>query len=1242
MDSAKIKELWQGKNCSSLSNKVITTISRQVELWISEGNVKSLDDLTDSGYVQQYLWKHFHKDCTLDHIISLLNLINYNAKLLSIIINDHNKFRYLLFRALSIFKNKEQSQAILNFMILLVDRLSSSNVIRTLLTPVFSIVILDNEQLTQVRYKILNNKELQQLYTESVEEFNNVTTDEDNEIKYLSKTWLTDLIFQFNDCTDLIQLKLTLKLLIKIVSFLPSRMFVNQILKELNFVCLLRAHSKGKLLDEDLINLLQYLVYYPIDHFSGEINSLESLRLNFINKFSVFQSFLLKYVGNTNNRLFNFDLDYDNLKIKLKFMSVVESLNLSCKDLKSLLNEMNIIVSLFSDSSLEDKDLLLTILWYNVGDLFSNYEIEPFEVPGLTQDHGSNFNMIDRNYISFKDLQFDLYNRKFNKLVNQLKEHVLGVSKKNKSIYLYQLKSEIVSLENNNRKLFELKLDSNKRLFDITLDLKGYSHQHQAGWNSLESGSVLYFVGNDKATGKDFYIPLKLLKISSSNSKNSKTKHLTVSVPSNTENMRLLAMYEISERKDVIRLNKEHESTLKALESFSNFIVDSTDSQIPEWFADILLGINNERSLNDEPAQLDLNCNISYDNLAKSFDIRDDVQHAKKKRKTTESGISEQDTKTIKLFENGTLLSYNYNSKQISKVEPYDNLDESSQNEDIVLNRSQLESIFTSLNNNFPLSIINGCNLTGKSILVNIITKLVNINFGGKSIVVTNSIKSKEKIIRSFLKSETDEIIRLCLSPSVKGSDFTELQLQFLDRAQCVADLLKIDGYYKNDLSSSLLLYERHIKPLWKNFTLSIRSASRDDVLKLYPFKEYDLKEEFIDDNGDKKLLIKLLTKHYYNRIVRIFKSIEFLELFKFVTTENVSDRANQILELILNYCNFSVFTKDELLDMNNTGFEINCIILYKFEDFDDYDLLNISRVFNTKSLRKLIILGNIDYLSTNKQNFIFKKIFESNYSKDAKTDLTVQYNVRPEIYELYKDVTKTTLFTSDDNTSNFSFVPNAGLLSPMQLVNVSSNDSENSKTEYQNIEQAEYCVALFMYMKLLNYPSNVTIVTNYKIQRILIEEILRTRCSNNKEIFGNTTPEVKLIEEINGYENENVIVSLVNHKVPNFIEALKLSQSSTLGLYIFSDVSNLMRLKSKNGVNTVGHVFTRLLKSPDARDDLYKLHLVGNEMFDGEKRQSVNADNDKDKFPLYTMESYEHFGNYVYEMTKTKIESLK
>ncbi|GMF47235.1 unnamed protein product [[Candida] boidinii] len=228
-------------------------------------------------------------------------------------------------------------------MILLVDRLSSSNVIRTLLTPVFSIVILDNEQLTQVRYKILNNKELQQLYTESVEEFNNVTTDEDNEIKYLSKTWLTDLIFQFNDCTDLIQLKLTLKLLVKIVSFLPSRMFVNQILKELNFVCLLRAHSKGKLLDEDLINLLQYLVYYPIDHFSGEINSLESLRLNFINKFSVFQSFLLKYVGNTNNRLFNFDLDYDNLKIKLKFMSVVESLNLSCKDLKSLLNEMNII-----------------------------------------------------------------------------------------------------------------------------------------------------------------------------------------------------------------------------------------------------------------------------------------------------------------------------------------------------------------------------------------------------------------------------------------------------------------------------------------------------------------------------------------------------------------------------------------------------------------------------------------------------------------------------------------------------------------------------------------------------------------------------------------------------------------------------------------------------------------------------------------------------------------------------------
>ncbi|OWB76728.1 hypothetical protein B5S32_g883 [[Candida] boidinii] len=1240
MDSAKIKELWQGKNSSSLSNKVITTILRQVELWIAEGNVKSLDDLTDSGYVQQYLWKHFHKDCTLDHIISLLNLINYNTKLLSIIVNDENKFRSVLFRALSIFKNKEQNQAILNFMILLIDRLSSNDVIRNLLTPIFSIVIFDNEKLTQLRYKILNNNELQQLYTESVEEFNNYTTDEDNEIKYLSKTWLADLIFQFNDCTDVIQLNLTLKLLVKIVSFLPTRMFVNQILKELNFVCLLRAHSKAKLLDEQLINLLQYLVYYPIDDFSGEINSLENLRLDNINKFSVFQSLLFKYAGNTNNKLFEFDLDYDNLKVQPKFMDVVESLNFSSKDLNLILKEMNIIVSLFSDSSLNDKNLLLTILWYNVGDLFSNYEIESFEVPGLTEDSGSSFNMIERNYLSLKDFQFNIYNRKFNKLVNQLKEHVSNVSKKNKSIYLYQLKSEIVSLENDNRKLFELKLDSNKRLFDITLDLKGYSHQHQAGWNSLESGSVLYFTGTDKAIGEDFYIPLRLLNISSSNSNNSKTKHLTVSVISNTENMRLMAIYEKSEKKDVIRMNKELESSLKALESFNDFVLDSTDSHIPEWFADIVLGISNENSPNDEPIQLDLNCHIGYDTLTKYYDIEDNEEPAKKKRKTIECDVGEQDSKAVEFSKNGTSISYHYNSKQISKIESYDNLDESNQHEDIILNRSQLDSIFTSLNANSPLSIINGCNMTGKSILVNIITKLLNINFGGRSIIVTNSLKSKRKIIRSFLKFETDEIIRLCLPTSVKSSDFTKLQLQFLDRVQTVADLLKIEGYYKNDLSSSLLFYEHHIKPLWKTFTLKISSAFRDDILKLYPFKEYDLKEESLDDDGDKKLLIKLLTKHYYNKIVKIFKSIEFLELFKFVTTENIIERDNQILKLILNYCNFSIFTKDELLNMNNTGFEINSIILYKFEDFDDYDFLNISRVFNTGSIEKLIILGNIDYLNTNKQNFIFKKMFESDYFKDNKTDLTLQYNVRSEIYELYKDVTQTKLSTSGDNTGNISFLPNAGLLSSFQLVNVSSTDAENSKTEYQNVEQAEYCVALFMYMKLLNYPSNVTIVTNYKIQRVLIEEILKTRCSNNKEIFGNTTPEVKLIEEINGYENEYVIVSLVNHKIPNFIDAMKLSQSSTLGLYIFSDVSNLMRIRSKDGVKTAGHIFAHLLKSPNARDDSYKLQLVGNEMFDGDKRKSVNSD--KDKFPLYTMESYEHFGNYVYEMTKTKIESLK
>lgn len=50
-----------------------------------------------------------------------------------------------------------------------------------------------------------------------------------------------------------------------------------------------------------------------------------------------------------------------------------------------------------------------------------------------------------------------------------------------------------------------------------------------------------------------------------------------------------------------------------------------------------------------------------------------------------------------------------------------------------------------------------------------------------------------------------------------------------------------------------------------------------------------------------------------------------------------------------------------------------------------------------------------------------------------------------------------------------------------------------------QNLAEAEYTVAVFMYMRLLGYPADrISILTTYNGQKHLIRDVLAQRCGNN------------------------------------------------------------------------------------------------------------------------------------------------
>ena len=85
--------------------------------------------------------------------------------------------------------------------------------------------------------------------------------------------------------------------------------------------------------------------------------------------------------------------------------------------------------------------------------------------------------------------------------------------------------------------------------------------------------------------------------------------------------------------------------------------------------------------------------------------------------------------------------------------------------------------------------------------------------------------------------------------------------------------------------------------------------------------------------------------------------------------------------------------------------------------------------------------------------------------------------------------------------------VANAGFRYEYQMVDVGDfngrGESVPSPHFIQNLAEAEFVVATFMYMRLLGYPgSRITILTTYTGQKALISDVMRARCLSHP-LFG-------------------------------------------------------------------------------------------------------------------------------------------
>lgn len=116
----------------------------------------------------------------------------------------------------------------------------------------------------------------------------------------------------------------------------------------------------------------------------------------------------------------------------------------------------------------------------------------------------------------------------------------------------------------------------------------------------------------------------------------------------------------------------------------------------------------------------------------------------------------------------------------------------------------------------------------------------------------------------------------------------------------------------------------------------------------------------------------------------------------------------------------------------------------------------------------------------------------------------------------------------------------------------------------FQNLGEAEYVVATYMYMRLLGYRADqIVILTSYNGQKALIKDVVAAKCSWHPLI--GSPKAVETVDKFQGQQADYVLLSLVRTKTVGHIRDMRrlvvAVSRARLGLYVFGRAGTWSRL---------------------------------------------------------------------------------
>ncbi|KAK4090216.1 hypothetical protein Purlil1_5387 [Purpureocillium lilacinum] len=560
------------------------------------------------------------------------------------------------------------------------------------------------------------------------------------------------------------------------------------------------------------------------------------------------------------------------------------------------------------------------------------------------------------------------------------------------------------------------------------------------------------------------------------------------------------------------------------------------------------------------------------------------------------------------------------------------------------------------------LTVIVGPPGTGKTDVVTQIINNIYHNFPEqKTLLIAHSNQALNQLFAKIVALDIDErhLLRLghgeedldtdgSFSKHGRVESFLDNRQRFLAEVKKLAISLGAPGAHDNSAETAGYFNKVYVQPAWTGFlqTAESEDSTVSDILQSFPFHGYfaDAPQPLFPPEADKAQILEI-ANGCYRHIAKIFSELEDIIPFEILRRER--DKANYLLtneaRIIAMTTTHAAIRRGEIASL---GFHYDNVVMEEaaqITEIETFMPLAMQKPVNGQMpLQRVVLCGDHFQNSPVIQSLAFRhyaNLEQSLFSRLVRlgvptVTLDQQGRARPSIAKLYQ-----WRYPKLDNLPEVQSQPvfqraNAGFKFDYQFIDVppykGKGESEPTPHFIQNLGEAEYAVAIYQYMRLLGYPAEkITILTTYAGQRALVRDVLSHRCARNP-IFG-LPKAVATVDKYQGEQNDYIILSLTRTSRVGYLRDVRRMtvavSRARLGLYV------LGRREVFEACPELRPAFDLLLERPD------KLMLVTGELWPTERPSA------EDGAPLegeVAMESVEHLGQYVFEMTNTKLKQLE